>query len=126
MKPFMPKLVYFEPKALEYPLEKELYEKFTKMGLEIRETTSHNQIRNLPGENDLQKYRNAKATLVVGVRKTLKFDTSNPSAEYATATTSLLLFANDTWGVSLTFVCMSILMKYLRRQSNIWMKGHLK
>ena len=47
MKPFMPKLVYFEPKALEYPLGKELYEKFTKMGLEIRETTSHNQIRNL-------------------------------------------------------------------------------
>ena len=40
MKPFMPKLVYFEPKALEYPLGKELYEKFTKMGLEIRETTS--------------------------------------------------------------------------------------
>lgn len=31
------------------------------MGLEIRETTSHNQIRNLPGENDLQKYRNAKS-----------------------------------------------------------------
>ena len=83
MKPFMPKLVYFEPKAIEYPLGKELYEKFTKMGLEIRETTSHNQIRNLPGENDLQKYRNAKATLVVGVRKTLKFDTSKPSAEYA-------------------------------------------
>lgn len=83
MKPFMPKLVYFEPKALEYPLGKELYEKFTKMGLEIREMTSHNQIRNLPGENDLQKYRNAKATLVVGVRKTLKFDTSKPSAEYA-------------------------------------------
>ena len=50
MKPFMPKLVYFEPKALEYPLGKELYEKFTKMGLEIRETTSHNQIRNLPGK----------------------------------------------------------------------------
>lgn len=47
MKPFMPKLVYFEPKAIEYPLGKELYEKFTKMGLEIRETTSHNQIRNL-------------------------------------------------------------------------------
>ena len=31
----------------------------------------------------MQKYRNAKATLVVGVRKTLKFDTSKPSAEYA-------------------------------------------
>ncbi|XZF74696.1 spore photoproduct lyase [Bacillus sp. AL-1R] len=83
MKPFLPKLVYFEPQALEYPLGKELKEKFEQMGLEIRETTSHNQIRNLPGENDVEKYRIAKSTLVVGLRKTLKFETSKPSAEYA-------------------------------------------
>ncbi|PEB53297.1 hypothetical protein CON65_04530 [Bacillus pseudomycoides] len=30
MKLFMPNLVYFEPKAFEYPFGKELYEKFTK------------------------------------------------------------------------------------------------
>ncbi|WLR49753.1 spore photoproduct lyase [Bacillus tianshenii] len=83
MNPFVPQLVYIEPGALEYPLGIELRDKFTKMGIEIRETTSHNQVRNLPGENELQKYRNAKSTLVVGVRKTLKFDTSKPSAEYA-------------------------------------------
>lgn len=83
MKPFMPKLVYFEPQALDYSLGQELYNKFSKMNVEIRETSSHNQIRNLPGDTDLQKYRNAKSTLVVGVRRTLKFDTSKPSAEYA-------------------------------------------
>ncbi|WP_316569634.1 spore photoproduct lyase [Neobacillus sp. YIM B06451] len=83
MKPFMPQLVYIEPQALEYPLGRELKEKFENLGVEIRETTSHNQVRNIPGENDLQKYRNAKSTLVVGVRRTLKFDTSKPSAEYA-------------------------------------------
>ncbi|ARI75531.1 spore photoproduct lyase [Halobacillus mangrovi] len=83
VKPFMPELVYIEPRALEYPLGRELKEKFEDMGIEIRETTSHNQVRNLPGENDFQKYRMAKSTLVVGVRKTLKFDTSKPSAEYA-------------------------------------------
>lgn len=83
MKPFVPQLVYIEPKALEYPLGKELKEKFEKMGVEIRETTSHNQIRDLPGETELQKYRVAKSTLVVGIRRTLKFDTSKPSAEYA-------------------------------------------
>ena len=53
------------------------------MGVEIRSTTSHNQIRDLPGDTDLQKYRAAKSTLVVGVRRTLKFDSSKPSAEYA-------------------------------------------
>lgn len=83
MKPFVPQLVYIEPKALEYPLGRELKDKFEKMGIEIRETTSHNQIRNLPGDSELQQYRIAKSTLVVGVRKTLKFDTSKPSAEYA-------------------------------------------
>lgn len=83
VKPFVPQLVYVEPRALDYPLGKELISKFETMGIEIRETTSHNQIRNLPGDNDFQKYRMAKSTLVVGVRKTLKFDTSKPSAEYA-------------------------------------------
>ena len=84
MKPFIPQLVYFEPKALEYPLGKALYEKFQSLpSVEIRQTTSHNQIRDLPGDNELQKYRIAKSTMVVGIRKTLKFDTSKPSAEYA-------------------------------------------
>jgi spore photoproduct lyase len=79
-RPFTPQLVYFEPKALEYPLGKELKEKFEKMEVAIRETTSHNQVRDLPGKNDFQNYRVAKSTLVVGIRKTLKFDTSKPSA----------------------------------------------
>ncbi|WP_216827793.1 spore photoproduct lyase [Alkalihalobacterium elongatum] len=83
LKPFVPQLVYIEPQALEYELGRELKEKFENMGLEIRETTSHNQVRNIPGDNDFQKYRTAKSTLVVGVRRTLKFDTSKPSAEYA-------------------------------------------
>src|SRR5690625_1890676 len=83
MRPFTPQLVYFEPKALEYPLGKLLKNNFDELGTEIRYTTSHNQVRNLPGDNDFQKYRIAKSTLVVGIRKTLKFDTSKPSAEYA-------------------------------------------
>ncbi|WP_099157145.1 spore photoproduct lyase [Virgibacillus ndiopensis] len=83
VKAFVPQLIYVEPRALEYSLGRELTNKFEKMGIEIRETTSHNQIRNLPGENHFQKYRNAKSTLVIGIRKTLKFDTSKPSAEYA-------------------------------------------
>ncbi|ARK31415.1 spore photoproduct lyase [Halalkalibacter krulwichiae] len=83
MKAFTPQLVYIEPRALDYPLGRQLKEKFEEEGVEIRETTSHNQVRNIPGNNDLQQYRNAKSTLVIGVRKTLKFDTSKPSAEYA-------------------------------------------
>jgi spore photoproduct lyase len=78
MKPFVPDQAYFEPEALDYPIGKEIYDRLTSLGVDISYTTSHNRITNLPGENELQKYRNAKRTLVVGVRKTLKFDTPNP------------------------------------------------
>ncbi|KGX83652.1 spore photoproduct lyase [Pontibacillus marinus] len=83
MKAFEPNLVYMEPRAMEYPLAQELYERFQKQGIEIRETTSHNQVRGIPGNTEMRQYANAKNTLVIGVRKTLKFDTSKPSAEYA-------------------------------------------
>lgn len=80
---FIPELVYFEPDALEYPKGQKILEWAKKEGLPIHMTTSHNRITNLPGEGELEKYRIAKRTLVVGIRKTLKFDTSKPSAEYA-------------------------------------------
>ncbi|SEN15241.1 spore photoproduct lyase [Lihuaxuella thermophila] len=83
MKLFQPDLIYFEPQALEYPLGKELYDRYKHTGIPVRMTTSHNRITDLPGENDLEKYRIAKKTLVVGVRKTLTFEPSKPSAEYA-------------------------------------------
>ena len=83
MKPFIPDRAYFEPAALDYPLGQEILRKLTDLDVEILHTTSHNRITNLPGDTELQVYANAKRTLVVGVRKTLKFDTSKPSAEYA-------------------------------------------
>ncbi|MFB9325356.1 spore photoproduct lyase [Paenibacillus aurantiacus] len=81
--PFVPELVYFEPAALEYPKGKRIMEWVEKTGIPYRMTTSHNRITNLPGESELEQYKIAKRTLVVGLRKTLKFDTSKPSAEYA-------------------------------------------
>jgi len=80
---FVPDLVFFEPQALEYPLGKELYARYEKERIPIKMTTSHNQVRGIPGDTEVEQYRNAKRTLVVGVRKTLKFEPSKPSAEYA-------------------------------------------
>lgn len=82
-KVFKPELVYFEPAALDYPKGKRIMEWAQNEGLPIQMTSSHNRITNLPGDTDLQKYRMAKNTLVVGLRKTLTFDQSKPSAEYA-------------------------------------------
>ncbi len=83
IKPFEPDFVFFEPKSLEYLLGKVLYERFKNKDIPVQMTTSHNQVRGIPGESNNEKYRNAKRTLVVGIRKTLKFDTSFPSAEFA-------------------------------------------
>jgi len=83
MKQFNPELVFFEPASLDYPLGAKLYHYFESIGIPIKMTTSHNRVTGIPGKNESQQYRTAKRTLVVGVRKTLKFDTSKPSAEYA-------------------------------------------
>jgi spore photoproduct lyase len=83
IKTFIPELVYFEPDSLEYPMGTRIYQWAQDQGLPIRMTTSHNRITNLPGDTELEKYRIAKRTLVVGLRKTLEFDQSKPSAEYA-------------------------------------------
>lgn len=80
---FMPELVYFEPGALEYPKGKRIWKWAEAEKLPIRMTTSHNRITDLPGKSEAEQYKIAKRTLVVGVRKTLRFDTSKPSAEYA-------------------------------------------
>lgn len=80
---FVPELVYFEPEALNYPKGQRILEWAKQQGLPIHMTSSHNRIMNLPGDSDLEKYRIAKRTLVVGIRKTLKFEQSKPSAEYA-------------------------------------------
>ena len=82
MKRFVPKRVFFEPGALEYPLGRELEKKFMDMGIPIEFTTSHNRVTGIPGTTPKEKYVQAKASLVVGVRRTLKFQSCKPSAHY--------------------------------------------
>lgn len=83
MKRFDPDLVFFEPRALDYPLGETLFHDFKAAGVPVKMTTSHNRVTGIPGDTEIEQYRAAKRTLVVGVRKILEFDTSKPSAEYA-------------------------------------------
>ena len=84
MKPFtfIPKRVYFEPGALEYPLGQELHSYFTSKNIPLLSTTSHNRVTGIPGSTPAEGYREAKNTLVVGVRKSKDFQTCKPSAHY--------------------------------------------
>ncbi len=79
---WMPDRVYFEPLSLEYPLGQKIHSFCKEKNIEILKTTSHNQVRNIPGKDEKSKYANAKKTLVVGTKKSLKLEVCKPSAHY--------------------------------------------
>lgn len=79
---FTPQHIYFEKRAVDYPLGEALYSRFKLEGREIRFATSHNRITGIPGESTLERFQEAKKTLVVGVRRTLDFAGCKPSAHY--------------------------------------------
>lgn len=83
MRPFIPDYAFFEPEALNFPIGQDILHRLEDLHIPIQYTTSHNRVTGIAGDSPNEKYKNAKNTLVVGLRKTLKFDTSKPSADYA-------------------------------------------
>src|SRR5665648_2083 len=79
---FIPTRVFYEPGALEYPLGKILVQRFGQMGINLTPTTSHNRITGIPGDTPAAAYREAKLTLVIGVRRGKTFQSCKPSAHY--------------------------------------------
>lgn len=80
--PFNPKRVMFEQDALQYPLGRRLFDQFSGKDMEISMLRSHNRVSNIPGKTPQQAYAEGKSTLVVGVRRTLDFESCKPSAHY--------------------------------------------
>jgi spore photoproduct lyase len=79
---FEPARVIFEPDALDYPLGKQLLSRFKELNIDVSFTKSHNRITSIPGKTGPEAYREAKRTLVVGVRRGKTFQTCKPSAHY--------------------------------------------
>lgn len=82
MNLFVPKNVFFEPGSLEYSRGKDILRRVKELGIPIQMTPSHNRVTGLPGKTPKEKYVVAKQTLVVGVRRSLKFASCKPSAHY--------------------------------------------
>ncbi len=80
--PFNPKRVLFEQEALKYPLGQKLFDQFNNKDVEISMLKSHNRVTVIPGKTPQQAYAESKSTLVVGVRRTLNFESCKPSAHY--------------------------------------------
>ena len=80
---FKPKRVIFEKGARSYPLGADLYELFSSdPKVEIYEVATNRVKTHIPGESLYDQYRYGKETLVVGVKKSLKFQSCKPSAHY--------------------------------------------
>lgn len=80
---FMPKRIFFEKDALKYETGKRIYQFFSsRSGIDIDFLKSHNRVTGIPGNTPREAYREGKNTLVVGVRKTLDFQSCKPSAHY--------------------------------------------
>lgn len=80
---FIPKRVLFEKDALDYKLGSQLYDFFKGYPDTTKIVMRNNKIKeNIPGEDLCSLYNEGKSTLVVGVKKGLKFQTCKPSANY--------------------------------------------
>ena len=82
MKLFQPNRIYFEAAALNYPMGNDILNRLAGTGTEIHMLGSNNRITGIPGNNPQQSFMEGKQTLVVGVKKDIRFDSCKPSADY--------------------------------------------
>lgn len=89
MKLFEPTRVFIEEAALEYDLGQKIKSRYQHLNIPVKTIESHNRID--WGQRQLTKkelFDLAKSTLVVGVKKTLKFQSCYPSADYRLVTST--------------------------------------
>ncbi|MBU3195991.1 spore photoproduct lyase [Clostridium algidicarnis] len=80
---FKPKRIIFEKDSLDYEMGKNIFSMFKDNdNVEIINLTSNRVKEHIPGNDLFSQYREGKKTLVVGTKKTLKFQTCKPSAHY--------------------------------------------
>lgn len=82
---FKPKAIYFEEEIINYPLGKELMEKYKEV-LKI-EIANHNNIEEMRKKSN-QEFVNMKRNLIIGVRKTHKFVENHKISNYLVPYTS--------------------------------------
>jgi spore photoproduct lyase len=82
MKPFSPDRVIFEPRSLDYPLGRKIHDYFEGTSTEIIKVPIKKISSIIPGSTEGQRYASGKKTLVVTVKKSLKFDVCKPSADF--------------------------------------------
>ncbi|HZJ83471.1 MAG TPA: spore photoproduct lyase [Clostridia bacterium] len=80
---FIPNRIIFEKNALDYEIGSNIYNTFKdKEDVEIINQSSNKFKHHIPGDDLYSQYREGKKTLVVGTKKSLKFQSCKPSAHF--------------------------------------------
>jgi spore photoproduct lyase len=80
---FKPKRILFEKDSLEYDLGNQILDKFKSNNhVEIINLSTNKVKQHIPGEDISSQYIEGKRTMVVGTKKSLKFQSCKPSAHY--------------------------------------------
>lgn len=79
---FIPNRIIFEKDSLDYEISQNILKEFKDKGVEIININSNKVKQHIPGEDLSSQYKEGKKTLVVGTKKSLKFQTCKPSAHY--------------------------------------------
>ena len=85
MKNFIPDAIYYEEKATEYELGKELLEKYKDVPQFVIE--NHNNIEEMRKKEN-KEFKKIKRNLIIGIRKTHKFVPNNKISNYLVPYTS--------------------------------------
>ncbi|KQB76714.1 spore photoproduct lyase, partial [Clostridium butyricum] len=78
---FIPKTVIFEEKALEYDKGKEILKELKNKNIEIKYSKT-GRVTGRGERTPNEMYLKVKITLVIGIRKSLDFQSCKPSAHY--------------------------------------------
>ena len=78
---FYPEEAVFESEALTYALGKRLYSEFQARGIKIEVGPSHNRLP-VAGANYCERFHHAKQMVAVGVKRSLRPQSCQPSADY--------------------------------------------
>jgi len=80
---FIPKRILFEEDTLNYEIGINIYNYFREnKAVEIIQLNNNRIKGNIPGDDIYHLYREGKNTLVVGIKKGMKFQSCKPSAHY--------------------------------------------
>lgn len=80
---FLPQQVIFETGSMDYDMGRKLYHHFNTMDdIQITESPANRVKSAIEGDTPALRYQKGKATLVVGVKKSLTFQSCKPSAHY--------------------------------------------